>query len=128
MKYTKELLEPIVKDSVSVLEVLRKLGKNQAGGTHRHISNKIKEFGINTSHFVGRQANQRTNYKGGTKKKEWQEVLVLKQDSKREVPYLLRRSLIEYGREYKCENYECLAYEIEKPSRGYWAKKQYSKI
>ena len=112
MKYTKELLEPIVKDSVSVLEVLRKLGKNQAGGTHRHISNKIKEFGIDTSHFVGREANQRTNYRGGTKKKEWQEVLVLRQDSKREVPYLLRRSLIEYGREYQCENSKCLIQHI----------------
>src|SRR5919202_4184915 len=106
MKYTKELLEPIVKESVSIAEVARKLGKPQAGGSHSYLSKKIKELRIDTSHLLGRAANQGENHKGG-RKKNWQEILVLRQDNKREVPYCLRRSLIEYGREYKCENPDC---------------------
>lgn len=55
MKYTKEILEPIVQKNISVRGVVRDLGLSvQAGGNASHISKLIKKFGINTSHFKGK--------------------------------------------------------------------------
>jgi hypothetical protein len=76
-KYTKELLEPIIKESISIAQVLRKLGKKQAGGTHSNLAKNIKKFSIDTSHFLGAAANCGDNHKGGSDKKSWQEVLVI---------------------------------------------------
>ena len=58
MKYTKEKLEPIVLKSRAISEVLRNLGLKQSGGNHYNISNKIKKFEINTSHFLGQPRNR----------------------------------------------------------------------
>ena len=57
MKYTKELLEEAVKNSLNVTQVLEKLGLKMAGGTHTYISKKIKELNINTDHFLGVRSN-----------------------------------------------------------------------
>jgi hypothetical protein len=101
-KYTKEKLENICKTSNSVSEVIRKLGLKEAGGTHTYISKKIKEFGIDTSHFLGKRANCGNNHSGGPKKLHWSEVLIKRKKGKRQKSVLLRRSLLEYGRDYKC--------------------------
>lgn len=53
-KYTKELLEPIVASSISIAEVLRKLGlDHKAGGNYRYINATIRAMGLSTSHFLG---------------------------------------------------------------------------
>lgn len=101
-KYTKELLEPLCKESTSVAQVLRKLGVCESGGIHSHISRTIKEYGINTSHFLGKGSNRG---KPSNNKKHWKEVLIKRESGKRESAFRLRRSLIESGREYLCE--EC---------------------
>ncbi|NIQ16382.1 MAG: HNH endonuclease [Candidatus Dadabacteria bacterium] len=101
-KYTKELLEKLVKDSVSIAQVLRKLGLKAAGGSHHHISLKLKKFKIDTSHFLGQSANCGENHKGG-KKLKWQEVLILRSSGNRQKAHVLRRALIEFGRDYRCE-------------------------
>src|SRR6266480_2706996 len=49
--YTKEILERAVVGSFSVSDVLRKLGINIAGGSHRNISKRLVEYGIDTKHF-----------------------------------------------------------------------------
>jgi hypothetical protein len=67
MKYTRELLQEVVRNCVSVAEVIRELGLAQAGGTHSHLSRRIKEFGIDTSHFLGKAANQGPSHKGRRK-------------------------------------------------------------
>jgi hypothetical protein len=82
MKYTKELLAPLVRESQTVMEVIRKLGLKPAGGTHAYLSKKIREFGLDTSHFTGSGMKRG----GGPKKKTWR----------------LRRALIESGRAYRC--------------------------
>ena len=104
-KYTKEILEPLVAESVSVSEVLRKLGKRQTGSIATHLSKVIKKFEIDTSHFLGQRANCGENHKGGPKKKGWKEVLVLREGDRRQDAYRLRRALVESGRPYECE--EC---------------------
>ena len=99
-KYTRELLEPLVKESVSVAGVARKIGLKLAGGSHTHLSKVIKKLGIDTSHFTGQVHNRG---KPGYGKKHWSEVLVLNENrDRREDAYRLRRALIESGREYKC--------------------------
>lgn len=104
-KYTKELLEPIIKECVSVAGVLRKLGKEKlCGGTHTYLSKKIKNLGIDTSHFLGKKANCGSNHKGN--KKPWQEILVIRQNDRRENAFRLRRALVESGRKYECEKCE----------------------
>jgi hypothetical protein len=101
-KYTKEMIECAVKDSVSVAQVLRKLGLKEAGGSHTNISRKIKSFGIDTSHFLGQGANCGENHKGSCKRKP-EDILIKRSVGRREHSFRLRRALIETGREYKCE-------------------------
>ena len=52
-KYTFSKLQPIVSKVESIAGVLRELGLNESGGTHRYIRGKIKELNIDTSHFTG---------------------------------------------------------------------------
>jgi hypothetical protein len=59
MKYTREILEPLVKESRSISEVLKKLGLKQSGGSHSHLSKAIKREGVDVSHFTsGRDWNK----------------------------------------------------------------------
>lgn len=53
-KYTKELLIPIVKESNSYADVCRKLNVTPSTGAQTYINKKIKEYNIDTSHFVGK--------------------------------------------------------------------------
>lgn len=54
IKYTKEILEDAAKNSTSYAGILRYLNLKQAGGTQAHLIRKVKEYGIDTSHFTGR--------------------------------------------------------------------------
>lgn len=56
--YTKEILETVVKNSTSVMEVVTKLGLKKSGGNHSHIKRRILEYGINTTHFLGQASNK----------------------------------------------------------------------
>ena len=50
-RYTKELLEPIIKESKYWKEVCDKLGIITGGGSYKLIKSHILKFGIDTSHF-----------------------------------------------------------------------------
>lgn len=98
-KYTKDVLKPIVAESVSMAEVIRRLGLRQAGGTHTHISRTIRRLGIDTSHFrphaKPRSPMRRTPA----------EILILQPDTyRREKPRLLTRALVESGIPYVCSS------------------------
>jgi hypothetical protein len=98
-KYPKELLEPIVKNSISVAEVLRKLGLKQCGGNHTHISSQIKKYEIDTSHFP----KFSPYFIGGNNKLLNTEVLINDRlQGRRDSSKRLRRALLEAGVEYKC--------------------------
>lgn len=95
MKYSKFLLEPIVKDSTSTSEVMRRLGLAQAGGTNSHLNRLFKKFGIDTSHFLGQSSNKGKN---DPKKLDWQEVLVYdRHKGRRENVFRLKRAMLESG-------------------------------
>jgi hypothetical protein len=104
MKHTKEILESIVRDSLSVAEVTRRLGlKNPNGGTQQYISKRIKKFGLDTSHFLGRRRNCGENHKGGCQKRHWTERLVNNRNGRKEQTEVLRRAMIESGIEHICD-------------------------
>jgi hypothetical protein len=64
VKYTKELLEPLVKSSISNKDLLIKLGINYNSGTHSSIPSLIKKFGIDDSHFYNHElsSKRRSSY------------------------------------------------------------------
>ena len=125
VKYTKEILEPLVKESVCVVDVIRKLGLRESGGSHSHLSRKIREYGIDTSHFTGKTAARGRNHP--QRKTPWQDILVLRNNGRRQHAIYLRRALIESGREYKCEicgivpiwNSKELRFQVDHKSRNW---------
>ena len=101
MKYSKEMLENAARTSTSIAEVMRNLGIRRAGGSHSHLSRRLKFFAIDISHFTGK-----TSSKGRPqKRKTWKEILILRSEGRRTAAYQLRRALIESGVKYVCS--EC---------------------
>lgn len=100
LKYSKEILEGFVKDSLSVAEVIRKLGLKQTGGNNSHINRRISDYGIDTSHFTGKFHNK--GKKIPVLKSN--EILVFDRlNGRREKAAVLRRALIKAGVEEKCQ-------------------------
>jgi formate-dependent nitrite reductase cytochrome c552 subunit len=52
-KYTRQVLEPIVRDSFSMGQVLRQLELRPTGGNHRNIVARIRLVDLSTEHFKG---------------------------------------------------------------------------
>src|SRR5262249_4726002 len=50
-KYTRALLAEAAANSISIADVLRYLQIPWSGGTHAHISRRLKQLGIDTPHF-----------------------------------------------------------------------------
>lgn len=100
-KYTKQILEDAVKNSLSYSGVLRYLNLRQAGGTQSHLIKKIKAFEIDTSHFKSQGWNKGNISPG---RKNAKEILILLSDgSNRAKRHQLLRAMIESGLTYKCE-------------------------
>lgn len=100
-KCTRELLTEAAANSISIADVLRYLQIPWSGGTHAHISRRLKRLGIDTSHFLG-QAHMRQ--RPAARRLAAQQVLVVHSPgSRRPKPLLLRRALRESGVLYACE-------------------------
>jgi hypothetical protein len=107
-KYTRELLAPVVKTSPSIAGVLRVLGLRASGGNYGHIQRLIVRYGLDVSHMKG--AQQRGLLPWSARKspsyRRPDEILVVGPELTRPCRgALLRRKLIEIGRELKCS--EC---------------------
>src|SRR5688572_23264025 len=110
--YTKELLEPIVRDSFSVSEVMRKLQIRLAGGSHDYLKKKIDAFGLDRSHFIrnGSRKGRLSNNKLAP-----EQVLCLRTDGSRQKATVLRRAMLESGVRYEC---------VTCTNTGAWLNKQ----
>lgn len=53
VKYTKELLESVIKECYSFAELCRKLGLAPEGSNPKTLKKKLEEFNIDYSHFTG---------------------------------------------------------------------------
>lgn len=99
LKYTKEFLEPIVKESKSIAEVIRRSGAKMHCGNHRYFRTRIDFFGLDCSHFTGSAWNK--DRKTGARV-HWSEKLVISSKGYRIQGYKLAAWLIESGRKYEC--------------------------
>lgn len=57
-RWTKEMLEPIVKKSISLRECLSHMGLIEAGGNYENLKRKIDKFELDVSHFLGQAARK----------------------------------------------------------------------
>jgi hypothetical protein len=102
--YTTEDLTEAVASSLSVAEVMRKLGIKPAGGSHFHISNRIKKEGLDTSHFLG-QAYARGQ---PGRRKPVELVLVIRPEGSARVKRnQLLRGMLESDVPYRCAHCGC---------------------
>jgi len=98
-KYTAEMLAEAA-GARSIADVLRHLGIRWTGGSHAHISRRLKHFGIDTSPFAG-QAHGRGRSPPALR--PHQEVLLRRPaGSIREKAPVLRGALREAGVPYAC--------------------------
>jgi 5-methylcytosine-specific restriction endonuclease McrA len=100
LKYTREILQEAVQNSASVAGVMRYLDLAVTGGSHAHLSRRIRKFGIDTSHFTrcahlkGKPAPNRLTPA---------DILIVRPPgSARAKPHQLRRALVEAGVRYLC--------------------------
>ena len=105
-KYTKESLEPIVKECGSFRQVLLKLGLKGAGGNYENIKTRIKMFDIDTTHFHGQLWNKGKKW---NKIKDISFMLVENSSYSSGLPkssFKLKNQLLKHGyKEHICE--EC---------------------
>lgn len=105
-KYTKEILEEIVKSSTSYRQVLTKLGLKEAGGNYANIKVRISQFKLDCTHFTGQASNKGKTFTNPNFNIE--ERLVENSTYSSGLPYnsnRLRQSLIKSGKkENKCES------------------------
>jgi hypothetical protein len=105
VKYTRDRMKEIVMTSVSISDVLVKLGLRLAGGNHAHVRRRITEYGIDTSHFLGKRANSGPRHRG-SRKVEPHELLVIRGARQASIRTCrVRKALLDLGRQYRCE--EC---------------------
>jgi 5-methylcytosine-specific restriction endonuclease McrA len=101
VKYTQELLTEAVANSISVADVLRYLQITWSGGMHAHISRRIKQLGIDTSHFKRIPSNKG---KPSAHRLTPEQILVVRAPGSRRLPpHVLRRALLEIGTAYVCD-------------------------
>jgi len=101
-RYDDSLLADAVSNSTSIAGVLRILGVRQAGGSHHHLSKRIRALELDVSHFTG-QAHNRGKRRPRLSAAEV--LVLLPADAPRRKTYLLRRALLEIGRPLACS--EC---------------------
>ena len=61
IQYSKELLEPLVKECYSFAELCRKLGLALEGSNPKTLRKKLNEYQIDYSHFTGQGWNKNPN-------------------------------------------------------------------
>jgi hypothetical protein len=102
-KYTKEELEVIVKNSLSIAEVCRQLKILPVGGNYKTLKLKFKKFNIDISHFTGSAWNQGEKFRKFGKEFKIEEILI--ENSPYTQTYKLKLRLFKEGiKEKKCES------------------------
>lgn len=95
-----------------MLGVMRSLGASLTSGALRtYLIGRIKYYGIDTSHFLGQAWNYGKNHVGGSVKKTPEQILIIQVNGIRSRGKLLKRALLEMGREYNCSQCELSAWK-----------------
>lgn len=75
-KYTKENLVSLAKESLSIAQLLRKLGLTDNGGSRSHVNKYIRLYEIDVSHFTGQVWNQGEKYRQICPAQPLEEILI----------------------------------------------------
>src|SRR5581483_440358 len=98
-RYNDEQLKNAVKNSYTMRAVLQELGLSPVGGNYETVEKRIRELGINTSHFLGSDHLEGKTHNYGTRPLD--RILV---HLKLETTWRLRNRLIREGiKANKCE-------------------------
>lgn len=84
MKYTKDALEPIIKKSRSIAQVLFFLNLKPTGGNYENIKSRIKDFNLDISHFKGKSWSKKQKLDKRTKKNDFISNILILDDKKRQ--------------------------------------------
>jgi hypothetical protein len=101
-RHTTESLGPIVAESYSCAEVVKKLGLRMTGGNYDHIKGLIAKFELDTTHF---DAKRRISEHVSNVRKTPEQIFVVNEPLIKSETHKLRRALIEVGEQYICS--EC---------------------
>lgn len=97
---TQEELEVVVRRNKSISGVMRDLGyKILLGGSHTNLAKRIKNLGIDTSHFLGQGHNKG---KVSNRRSAAADILILRTSGHKEKTCRLRRALLEVGVPHVC--------------------------
>lgn len=110
-RYDKKTLEEAVTKSLTISELCKHLNITPAGGNYRTLKYKLKNWGIDTTHFIGRGWNVGLKFRPNPPK-PLNEILV---DGSIYGSNKLRIRLIRDGiKEHRCENCELSEWMGEK--------------
>lgn len=102
-KHDKETLLKAVENSISIADVCRILGIVPRGGNYKTLKKKIREYGIDNSHFLGQGWNKGERFRFFGKRAELDDVLI--ENSTFLNTSHLRKRLIQEGiKKEECEN------------------------
>nr|GFD13021.1 hypothetical protein [Tanacetum cinerariifolium] len=94
-----------VASSLSVRQVLGRIGLVPAGGNYKTVQTRIRQLGIDTSHFTGKGWNVGTQFRMLGQPFSWDSILI--ENSTYTSTFRLRNRLIQHGlKEAKCEGCE----------------------
>lgn len=97
MKYTKEFLGELARNSGCMAELMRKAGISViSGGMHAHLKKKLVEFDIDTSHWTS------TNKGKILPRRQAETILKPVDGAYKEKSTILLRAMLESGIEYRC--------------------------
>lgn len=100
---TDEEFRRAVAGSLSVRQVLSRIGLVPAGGNYKTVHDRIKRLGLDTSHFTGAGWNVGPRYRDIGQPFTWDGLLV--ENSTYASTFRLRNRLIQHGlKEAKCEH------------------------
>ncbi|MFE5709712.1 HNH endonuclease signature motif containing protein [Streptomyces sp. NPDC056501] len=102
MRWTREVLAPVVAVSTSVNEVVRRLGLDCVGGHQANIARRIKAHAIDTSHFTS--AGPAVRMRHGGRRRPAEEILAENTSTHaRRIPgQRLKKAMQELGHEERC--------------------------
>ena len=99
---TDEEFRQAVAESLSVRQVLARIGLVPAGGNYKTVHTRIEKLGLDTSHWTGAAWNQGERYKAFGRKATLEEILI--ENSPYAFTHGLRGRLLKEGRkQHQCE-------------------------
>ena len=102
-KYTKEFLEPVIKNNISMAGGLREIELKNTGGNYSYIKKCIKNAGISTEHFLGQSHNRGKKSNNRHTKKTFEEKILV-EDGLGWTNTAIKQKLYEFDfRDKKCE-------------------------